>query len=693
MAAFHSLLRRQLRKHSPMPEVPSAGPLGFLEAVNEAYYAADAERALVERALDLSSRELLQANAELRRGMSVLRATFEATNDGILVVDVSGKLLDFNRRFAEMWNLPGSEIQAREDDATLRSILEQLEAPQAFLDKALEIQANPDAESFDTLRLKSGQSFERYSRPQRLQGRSIGRVWSFRDVTAREASEAALRASEERYRLLFDGNPQPMWVFDIETLAFLAVNDAAIRSYGYTRAEWSGMTILDIRPSEEVARLKSFLSEGPPPQDRGSAWRHRRKDGTIFDAEVTVHAIRFDGRAARLVLARDVTEKKHLEEQLRQSQKMEAVGRLAGGVAHDFNNLLTAILGYGELLSGRLGEDKRSRRELDEIRKAGRRAASLTKQLLAFSRKQVLQPKVLDLNAVVTEIERMLHRLIGEDVELKTVLAPDLVHVKADPGQLEQVIVNLAVNSRDAMPEGGRLTLKTRNVRPAEASARDVGEAPGGYVMLSVADTGCGMDSETRARLFEPFFTTKEPGKGTGLGLATVYGIVQQSGGHVSVHSEPGRGSTFEIYLPMADGASARAGVEAADEAPRTGSETVLLVEDDEAVRELTQEVLESGGYRVLVAQDGREALALCQDTNRIDALLTDVVMPGMSGLAVVRAVRELRPAIKVICMSGYTEHAILNDGLLATASAFIQKPFVPDALMRTLRSVLDAAA
>jgi signal transduction histidine kinase/CheY-like chemotaxis protein len=384
------------------------------------------------------------------------------------------------------------------------------------------------------------------------------------------------------------------------------------------------------------------------------------------------------------------------EEQLLQSQKMQAVGQLAGGVAHDFNNLLTAINGYSDLALRRMPEGAPMRRNFEEIRKAGERAAGLTRQLLAFSRKQVLQPKVFNLNTVVAEMEKMLQRLIGEDVNLLTVLDPDLGQIKADPGQVEQVVMNLAVNARDAMLGGGRLTIQTSRVHlDSEYARHHLKVQPGHYAMLAVSDTGCGMDAETRARIFEPFFTTKEKGKGTGLGLSTVYGVVQQSGGQVWVYSEVGRGTTFKIYLPLVE-QPAEATLKAsggAENLPR-GTETVLLVEDEDLVRRMTREMLEAVGYDVIEARNGIEALDAAADhAGHVHLLLTDVVMPYMSGRELVEQLSAVRPDTNVLYMSGYTDDAIVHHGVLDEGVAFLEKPFTPDALARKVRSVLDESA
>ena len=517
-------------------------------------------------------------------------------------------------------------------------------------------------------------------------------------LVERARSEEALRESEERYRLLFDSNPHPMWVYDLETLSFLAVNNAAVYRYGYSREEFLGMTIRDIRPSEHIPLLLEEVAKVSEGINPSGVWQHRKKDGAIIDVEITSHPIIFMGRRAEFVLAHDVTERRaaeealqRSEEQLRQSQKLEAVGRLAGGVAHDFNNLLTVITGYSDLLLRRVGVDEGARSKIGEIKKAAERAASLTRQLLAFSRKQVLEPKVIDLTETVADMDKMLKRLIGEDIQLVTLLDPRLGRVNVDPGQIEQVLMNLCVNARDAMPEGGKLTVETKSVYLDAAYARSHDSVrPGWYVMLAVSDTGHGMDAETRERIFEPFFTTKEQGKGTGLGLSTVYGIVKQSGGNIWVYSEVGHGTTFKVYLPVVE---SQVSAEAEAPAPQVqrGSETILLVEDEEAVRVLLQDILEAEGYTVLVAPNGHEALHACEQRGGpIHLLLTDVVMPGMSGRELVERLTERCAAAKVLYMSGYTDDAVVRHGVLDEGVNFLQKPFTPDAVLRKVRETLD---
>jgi two-component system cell cycle sensor histidine kinase/response regulator CckA len=537
--------------------------------------------------------------------------------------------------------------------------------------------------------------------PVRIQaGELLGAGVLVSDITERKQAEVALRESEERYRLLFESNPQPMWVYDVETLAFLAVNKSAVHHYGYSREEFLSMTIEDIRPAEDLPAFYDSLVRPSRGLDRAGEWRHVKRDGSIIEVEITSHSLMFADRQAELILANDITERNRLEaallsseEQLRQSQKLEAIGQLAGGVAHDFNNLLTAINGYSALALRRVGPDHAVSSYLEEIKKAGDRAANLTRQLLAFGRKQLLQPLAINLNDIVGDMIKLLKRLIGEHVQLVTVPGADLKQIKADPGQLEQVLVNLVVNARDAMPRGGTITIETANTTLDGAYAsRHVGVTPGEYIMLAISDTGTGMDQDTKTRVFEPFFTTKEKGKGTGLGLSTVYGIVRQSGGNVWVYSELGKGTTFKVYLPQIEDDVAVRGALKEDLTRHRGTETVLLVEDEDTVRKLTSELLEESGYVVLEANGGEQAMALFQaHKGPIDILITDVVMPKMSGKEVAEQLRNVHPETKVLFMSGYTDEAIVHHGIVDSHIAFIQKPFSENALTRKVRDVLDA--
>lgn len=467
-------------------------------------------------------------------------------------------------------------------------------------------------------------------------------------------------------------------------------NSGAEKLFGYLAAEVIGRNVMFLVPEADRSRAEWALKQRSPVSPYEAI--RDRKDGSRVTVSVCLSPIYQQGRMVGFSLIyRDITYTKRLEDQFRHAQKMEAIGTLAGGVAHDFNNLLTIISGYSELLLDQLTPSDPAHSLIEQIRKAGERAAALTRQLLAFSRQQVMELKVLDLNAIVGDTEKMLRRLIGEDISLATALNPRLGTIKADAGQIEQIIMNLSVNARDAMPRGGKLTIETDNVSLDQSYAQSHMEVqPGRYVMLAVSDTGCGMNEATKARIFEPFFTTKEKGKGTGLGLATVFGIVKQTGGHIWVYSELGQGTTFKIYFPMTDG-TVPTGNSFDGKAVPTGIETILYVEDEDAVRALTVFALRSFGYTVLEANRGQEAIRLCETyQGPIHLLLSDVVMPEMGGRQVADAILSLRPNIKVLFVSGYTDDAIVRHGILHEQVAFLQKPFTPNALARKVRDVLS---
>lgn len=508
----------------------------------------------------------------------------------------------------------------------------------------------------------------------------------------RKRAEEKIRESEARLRLLVGQLPAVLWTID--------------KDLRFTSALGAGLARLRLKPNQIVGlSLPEYFETAD--QSFLPIAAHRR---AVAGEAVTFHVEWKGGsytchveplRTAEgelqgaICMALDITDRRQLEEQLRQAQKMEAVGRLAGGIAHDFNNLLMVIQGYADLLAERLAENDPLRRNAEQIQTASQRATSLTRQLLAFSRKQMLAPKILNIQSVVAEMEKILRRLIGEDVQLDTSGAADLGLVKADRSQIEQVILNLAVNARDAMPNGGRLTIETANVElDAPCSHPPAVLAPGKYVMLAVTDNGCGMDAETQAHIFEPFFTTKEKGKGTGLGLATVYGIVKQSGGYVWVYSEPGRGTSFKVYLPRIEDEKSRQPRDLeplARTVPR-GSETVLLVEDEKGVRELAREYLEMTGYSVIEAENGYTALELAAlHAGDIHLLMTDVIMPGISGRELAERIKTIRPGIKILFMSGYADQAVVHNGILDTNAALLQKPFTVAALASKLREILAA--
>jgi two-component system, cell cycle sensor histidine kinase and response regulator CckA len=512
---------------------------------------------------------------------------------------------------------------------------------------------------------------------------------------ARQAAELAresLRCSEEAQRQFFESSPTPSYVIDVATSRILSANAAALSLYGYSREEFLQLTLSELRFPEDQEALSRALEAAGERDIRASA-RHRRRDGSQIDIEGGSHLASFEGRPARFVMVSDQTKRIKAELQLRQSQKMEAVGRLAGGIAHDFNNVLLVVLGLSEEILSEPETSAQTREGVLEIRAAAERAAQLTRQLLMFSRQQVLEPRVLDLNRVLLDIQRMLGRVLGEHLRLVIKPGQGLGNILADSSNIEQVLMNLAVNARDAMPGGGHLTIETANVVLDDEFARDHLDAkPGEYVLLSVTDTGSGMDQRTSARIFEPFFTTKELGKGTGLGLSTVLGIVQQSGGCIYVYSELGLGTSFKVYLPRVHAESVIQRT-APPTAALRGSETVLLVEDDPGVRDVARRILERFGYAVLTASTPAEAVAQCEaHSGALRLLLTDVVMPGENGVKLANQLTRLLPRLKVLFMSGYTDGSIGAHGLQEGGGAFLQKPFSAETLARKVRAVLDDA-
>ncbi|MCS6859198.1 MAG: PAS domain S-box protein [Abditibacteriales bacterium] len=641
---------------------------------------------LRQRVAELEAREAERQQIEkaLRESEQRLRGFFEATTEGV-AIHSQGIILDCNPAFAAMFGYDLSELIG------MNAL--QLAAPESRELVRQHILSGYE-QPYEAVGLRrDGSTFigEVCGKAILYQGRPA-RVTTIRDITEH-------RRQEEERLLLAAAIEQAFESIVITDTAgrIEYVNPAFVRLNGYTLQEVIGQNIRILKSGQHDA---AFYRELWETIKRGEAWQghfvNRRKDGSLYVQESVISPVRdASGAVVRYVaVSRDITREQILEAQLRQVQKMEAIGRLAGGIAHDFNNLLTAIIGYAELLMVNLPPESPLRAHAEGIFKAGGSAASLTRQLLAFSRQQVLQPEVLNLNDIVSHTTQFIERLIGEDIQVVTMLDPQLRLVEADPTQIEQVILNLAVNARDAMPQGGTLTLETKNVYLDEAYARLHFETqPGHYVLLAVSDSGVGMDEETQLHIFEPFFTTKEMGKGTGLGLSTVYGIVKQSGGRIEVYSEEGRGTTFKIYLPCLEGAAEAAAESVASPPLLPGQETILIVEDADAVRDSAREALSQSGYTVLEARNGEEALRLSQQhAGPIHLLLTDVMMPLMSGRELAEQLTAQRPETKVLYMSGYTDNAIVNHGVLAPGIAYLQKPFSPAVLTQKVREVLDTS-
>jgi len=857
-APFYQLEKRFLRKDgTPLWAAATVSVIrgtdgGFLHLL-----------AMIE---DISARK--EAEREREHVISMLQATLESTADGILEIDNSGKIAHYNQRFVRMWNIPEEVLAARDDNQALDVVRSQLADPGAFIAKVRELYENPELESFDLLEFKDGRCFERYSRPQWIQGRPVGRVWSFRDVSRQKRDERALKKHSEFERLLtgiaarfnavaagdidneidraiaqigaftdvdrsyvfrfergdeFMSNthewcaegvePQremlqnlpvsafPWWLamlrrgreISLEDISDLPPEAAAerkileaqsIRSLlvvpmwaksaliGYLgfdtvrrRRRWPVDTLALIRMVAEIVAnalerkqaaealqeserryrtlfeaasdsifvmkdnlffdcnsktLEMFACRreqilgfppdrfSPPLQPDGRSsrekalekiraayagqpqffeWVHLRADGVPFTAEVSLTRIDLASEVLLLAMVRDISERKRLEEQLLQAQKMEAIGILAGGVAHDFNNILSAIVGFGSLLQMKIGRDGPLAGYVERILAAGERAANLTSGLLAFSRKQEAELQPLNLNDAIYGFHKILARLIGEDIDFSLNLASESLVVDADGHQLEQVLMNLVTNGRDAMPRGGRLAIATA----AQVLEADAGDIPAGaYAVLSVSDTGTGIGPEESRHIFEPFYTTKEVGKGTGLGLAIVYGIVKKHRGHIRLHSEPGRGSTFSIFLPLSAAAKGEKGRRRGLDIPR-GSETILLVEDDPSVRQVARSMLEEFGYAVLEADDGVSAQYVFREhQEKIDLVVCDLLMPRLNGRETLEGLRRIKPGVRAIFISGYNADVIAEKGLADAGAHLLMKPLNPAMLLREVRAVLD---
>jgi PAS domain S-box-containing protein len=618
--------------------------------------------------------------------------TFDSVPDPVMVVNEECGIQRANRALAELVGLELSQIIGKH----CYEVLHRSDKPREDCPHQCLLKTGMEARS-DLEEPWLGKIFDLTTSPLRdSSGALKGSVNVLRDITARQRAEEALRASEAQFRRFIENLPLGVYRSMPDGRVLMA-NPALLRMLGYD--SWQELAFRNVEgEGSEAGYPRSAFREQIEREGeaRGLEAAWKRRDGSVVFVRESARAFRTgDGRVLYYDgIVEDVTERRRLEEQLRQAQKMEAVGRLASGVAHDFNNLLTIIIGYSGLLLERVSARDGMHPPVEEIRNAAERAASLTRQLLAFSREQVLPPHILDLNSLLTNVDKMLRRMVGKNIELVTHLPSGLGRVNADPGQIERVIMNLAVNARDAMPQGGQLTLEAANVE-LDSSYVSSHESvlPGHYVMIAVSDTGIGMDAETRARVFQPFFTAKQRGEGMGLALATLYGIVRQSEGHIWVYSEPGKGTTFKVYLPRIDQAVE---VIAPTQVPvddlSRGSETILLAEDEEAVCSLVRGVLESRGYDVLETKGANDALEIGERHKKhIHLLLTDVVMPQMSGRELAEHLAPLHPETKVLYMSGYADHAVVQHGLLDPGTVFLQKPFTPDALARKLREVLDS--
>jgi two-component system cell cycle sensor histidine kinase/response regulator CckA len=632
---------------------------------------------------------------ELRRQLSdreeYLAAIIEAEPECVKVVAPDGTVLEMNAAGLAM-------VEADRREQVVGKSAFKLVAPEhldAFRHLHQEVlNGSPQVLEFEMIGLKGARRWLETRAVPLRRGGEVLHLAIARDITEARRTQEALRASEERFRLMTEASPFGVFLTD-ERGGCVYANPTIQKQSGLAADQllgegWS----LAVHPEDRQRILNEWQRSAVGRSDCTLQFRFLREDGNIVWVRVRAAPL-WDRDCFRghVGLTEDVTEQRDLEEQLRQSQKMEAVGRLAGGVAHDFNNMLAVINGYSELLLNAAPEDPTNplRIGLEEISRAGERASNLTRQLLAFSRRQLLEPQTLHLGALITDMERMLHRLIGEDVDLSVDIDPNLHPVRADAGQMQQIVLNLVVNSRDAMPEGGRLNIEARSVTVFQEDGARLQELlPGQYVLLTVCDTGIGMPADIRKHIFEPFFTTKPAGEGTGLGLSTVFGIVKQSGGHIECETEVGAGTTFRVYLPQAPEI-------ATIEPPRqqtalSGDETLLLVEDEDMLRELVRTVLARHGYTVLVARDGTEALRLsAEHEGEIALLITDVVMPGgVGGRAVAEALSKTRPKTRVLYMSGYTDDAVVRHGVQEAATAFLQKPFTPVDLARKVRELLD---
>jgi two-component system, cell cycle sensor histidine kinase and response regulator CckA len=627
--------------------------------------------------------------------IALLTATLEAARDGILVIDLDGHILFYNRHYLDLFGFTAAELEQGGLDLVLDRLNRDIEDEHVAKLTARELSGEPAPARLDILRFKDGRVFERYVAPHRIGGRTVVRVASFRDIGSSVRTAEAL----EHHRTFLEQAQEVAhigsWVAELDGSDRLGWSEETHRIFGVPLGTFDGTSeafYKFVHPDDRVAvrtvSLEAVVHDLPYDIEH----RVVRPDGSVRWVHEQANILRDEGGRPRRMIGtvQDVTARRQLEDQLRQAQKMEAIGRLAGGIAHDLNNALTAIAGYAELALGEVEATHPARPDVEEIRRAAERAGSVTRQLLAFSRKQLLEPRLFDLNNTITGIARLLSRLLGSDVHIETHLSDDSLTVLGDPGQVEQAVINLAVNARDAMPGGGQLVLTTGIKIVDEAFARaHVPMPPGSYVLLSVADSGHGMSRDTQARIFEPFFTTKDVGKGTGLGLSMVYGTLKQIGGFIFVDSEIDRGTTFSLYFRPAASVAPVVPISLDD---RRGQEreTVLIVDDETAVRNVVASALRHDGYRLLLASSAEEALTMADaHDGTIDLLLTDAIMPGRSGLELANLMVARRPGLTVVVMSGYTGEDLAIAGLTEPVT-LIQKPFTPNDLRKRIRDVLN---
>jgi PAS domain S-box-containing protein len=681
---IRGVIEENLTGRIPMPDQLPA-EMTELDRMQVEVYARKLDKKV--RELEQEREAIRKADEELKFRNAILSTQQEASIDGILVVDESGRILSFNRRFCELWNIPSEVLETRSDERTLQSVLDTIVDPDIFLQKVRYLYKYRQETSRDEISLRDGRIFDRYSAPMfGVDGRYYGRVWYFRDITERKQTEEEMRKLSHAV----EQSPSSVMITDLHgNIEYVNPKFAEVTGYSLEEVRGKNPRILKSgeTPSEEYRKLWETITSGG---EWHGVFHNRRRDGTLFWERVSISSVRdTSGTITHFIAVKeDITNQKSLEDQFRQAQKMEAIGQLAGGIAHDFNNILTAIIGYAHMLKMKLINDEKLGAYADYILSLSDKAANLTQSLLAFSRKQIINPKPVNLNDIIRTVEKLLFRIIGEDIKLKTMLSEKDLVVMADHVQIEQALMNLATNARDAMPEGGRLTIETEDVAMDHEYIKEHGYGTEGlYAVISVTDSGEGMDKETKGKIFEPFFTTKEVGKGTGLGLAMVYGIVKQHEGYINVYSEPGKGTTFRIYIPLIQARVEEIKPEFIQPL-ETGTETILLAEDEPEVRAFTIKLLEEYGYKVIDAVDGEDAIGKFKlHKDAIQLVLLDVIMPNRSGREVYEKIRNVRPDIKVLFTSGYPADHI--NGIIEKGSDFILKPVSPTKLLQKIREML----